>query len=211
MVCLMTSPEFGRARYYKESEPIELWSATMPLPHIPFEVFRSTVVNLTRLNGERYTGFIHRDMDGFVTDFTRTRYPRKKYGVTTVAECVAGMWAMADAFDSMVVHDAKQHGIRVVMGLLEGYEEDAPRHSVAEVLHALPDASAEAADVFAVRRAESGVWVYTEPVAVISADSNALHDIYRLGDELRQERFTIEDFDVGKAYMVETRHCTEPD
>jgi hypothetical protein len=36
-------------------------------------------------------------------------------------------------------------------------------------------------------------------------------DMYTLGDAFLQERFTVEDFERGIGYIVETRHCTNPD
>lgn len=207
----MTTPEFGGIRYFRETEPVELWSATMPLPPTPFEVFQSRVLRLAGLNRERYTGFVHLDMDGFVTDFTRTRYPRRKYGVPTVNACVMGMWALADEFDSTVAREEQHGGLRVVMGLKEGYAADAPVHSVADVMYRMPEAQVEAASVFAVRLTDGGASAYSEPVAVVRTGVNARFDLYRLGDDLKQERFSIEDFDAHQAYMVETRYCTEPD
>ena len=103
------------------------------------------------------------------------------------------------------------YGSRIVLGLLEGYDPSAPVHTIEEVKQALPEASVTPADVFAVRHSTEGVAVYTEPVAVVEATNDQIGDIYKLGELFRQERFTVEDFARGVAYMVETQFCTEPD
>jgi hypothetical protein len=121
------------------------------------------------------------------------------------------MKTLADELGSVIERDDHHEGFRVVLGPLEGYDEQGPVHDVAEVQQALPGARVVLAEVFATRHTESVCSVYTEPVAVVEAPSDLIGDVYKLGDILKQERFTIEDFMQGVAYVVETRFCTEPD
>ena len=195
--------------HFRETEPVALWSARIAL-QLPYTEFEQTVSRAAQKNGQRYTGFITKD-GGTVTSFTRTRYPRKKYGVASIEECQEGMAALADEFGSTLQPEPQQGGFRVVLGLQEGYDNQAPIHSVDEVQHELPTAKITPAEVFAVRHTEDGTSVYTEPVAVIEAPIELIGDVYGIGDRFRQERFTIEDFEQGIAYVVETRFCTEPD
>lgn len=199
-----------QAPRFRETEPVGLWSARMDLK-LPYIEFEQTVNRVAQTSGQRYTGFITRDDDGNVTSFTRTRYPRKKYGVSSIVECQEGMVALAAELDTNPRPSLQQSGFRVVLGLVEGYDDTAPTHSIDEVREELPGAKVTPAEVFAVRHTQDGTSVYTEPVAIIEAPLDMVSEVYSLGDRLKQERFTIEDFESGIAYVVETRFCTEPD
>jgi hypothetical protein len=122
------------------------------------------------------------------------------------------MAALAEELGSTVQPDPQQDGFRVVLGLVEGYDTKAPtHHSIDEVQQVLQRASITPAGVFAVRYTEAGTSVYTEPAAIIKAPIDLIRDVYDIADRFRQERFTIENFEEGIAYVVETRFCTEPD
>lgn len=206
----MVSPEDNSFKAsFRETEPISLWSARLGLK-LPYADFERTIRRVAAYNNQRYTGFIAKDIDGDVTSFTGTRYPRKKYGVATIDECRAGMLELANSFGSELQRD-QATGFRVVMGLIEGYDNEAAIHTVEEVQRDLLSARVSSAEVFAIRLQGGAVSVYTEPVAVIEGPLNLIKDVYLLGDRLRQERFTIEDFDDQVSYVVETRFCTEPD
>lgn len=209
-MCFDERDPFERPPYFKETEAVELWSARLDL-QLSYAEFEQTVIETAQKSGQRYTGFITKDEQGNVTSFTRTRYPRRKYGVATLTECHDGMVVLAAELGSILQPDPHQSGFRIVLGLLEGYDGKAPTHSADEVRQALPGAKVTPAEVFAVRHTEEGTSVYTEPVAIVAGPNDLLGDVYLLADSLRQERFTIEDFDRGIAYVVETRFCTEPD
>ncbi|MFZ3009465.1 MAG: hypothetical protein WA030_00375 [Candidatus Microsaccharimonas sp.] len=195
---------------FTESEPVGLWSGFMPL-HIPFDEFETAVSEAAATDGQRYTGFITRSENDIVTSFTRTRYPRRKYGVAPVISCQVGTNELATSLGSRLLPDAQDSGIRVVMGLIEGYAEENPSHSIDEVRAALPDALIIPAEVFALRTSATSTDVYSEPVAVISAARDQIQSIYALAERFKQERFAVENFDTGLSYMVETIHCSEPD
>ena len=199
-----------RSTAMRETDTVELWSSTLPV-HKPYSDFELAVRALVQQTQQRVTGFLTRDADSTVASFTRTRYPRKKYGVATLERCQADMQALSEAFGTTATTDAQHVGFRVVLGLVEGYNKDAPVHTVEEVQQALPNVSAVLAEVFAVRCLEGQICVYTEPVAVLSGPTDCLPGVYTLADKLRQERFTVEDFDRQLTFCVETQHCTEPD
>jgi len=195
---------------FRETEAIALWSAYLTL-EVSYEDFEKMTVQVAQDNGQSYSGFITKDNRRLVTSFTRTRYPRAKYGIVSIQECEEGMQVLASAFGTTFELDVQHDGFRVVMGLQEGYDVGAPVHAVDEVCLDFPGAVAFPAEVFAVRQTKSGTSVYTEPVAVIKASTECMPDAYMLGDRLKQERFTIEDFGRGISYVVETRFCSEPD
>ena len=193
---------------FRETPAIELWSARIPFD-VEVEEFQYTAAVFAFETGQRFTGFIEQDESQLY--FARTRYPRLKYGVSTIAECEEGVALMAERLGEMVHPEPQTAGVRVVLGLLEGYEQGSRVHEVEEVVERLSTAHVEQGEVFSVRPQETGVFVYTEPVAIVRADVSAIPNIYGLADEFGQERFTIENFDTRRAYVVETRHCTEPD
>ncbi len=202
--------EIDQSPGFRETEPIKLWSACIGL-FLPYKNFETTVSSIARTNSQRYTGFITKDSEGNVTSFTRTRYPRRKYGVASIEECEAGMRALAATFNTATEPDPQTSGFRVVLGLKEGYDDEAPIHTLEEIKRELIGLNATPAEVFAVRWSDEGVSVYTEPVAIVEGTLNLVDRVYAAADTFKQERFTVENFDQGLAYVVETRFCTEPD
>lgn len=203
-------PELSDALpYFREMEPITLWSSRLAL-QVPYSEFKDTLIRVAQNTKQRYTGFITKNEEGGVTSFTRARYPRRKYGVSSIAECETGMKALTTKFGAIIQPDPTQ-GIRVVLGLLEGYDTNAATHTIEEARQALPGVQILPAEVLAIRLTDERPSIYTEPVAVIDASTDDLDAIYKLGDSFRQERFTVENFENKSAYVVETRFCTEPD
>ncbi len=196
---------------FKESDPIELWSTEL-VGTLAYSEFERIVLATAAANHQRYTGYLEMDEDLNVSSFIRTRYPRKKYGVASIAECEEGVMDLANNLSFGLYPDRQIAGFRVVMGLLEGYDTQSPLHTIDEVSTILGKAIlAKQATVFAVRHDANDVSVYTEPVAVLQGATRLLPDVYQLADSFKQERFAVEDFNSGTAYMVETRFCTEPD
>lgn len=195
---------------FREMEPIELWSAklTFTMPYADFEQKVSTIAQRV---GQGFTGFISTDDDGNVTSFTSTRYPRKKYGIASLEDCQLKTSALSEELGATLQVEEHNDSIRVVLGLLEGYDSEAPTHDVDEIHQELSEARVTPAQVFAVRLNEDGTSVYTEPVAVIETSAHSLNNIYQLADRFKQERFTVEDFNNQTAHVVETRYCSEPD
>ncbi|MEO6761485.1 MAG: hypothetical protein ABI220_03870 [Candidatus Saccharimonadales bacterium] len=196
---------------FKEGKPIKLWSAEVK-GNAAYPDFERIVLATATRNKQRYTGYFETDDAGNVRSFTRTRYPRLKYGVTSIAECEKGMVELAYDLNFRVNSEGSQSGFRVVLGLLEGYDVTSPTHTVDEVQSLLGSTIlAEGATVFAVRHQTTGVSIYTEPVAVLRGAMSSLVAVYDLADSLKQERFAVEDFGNRLSYMVETRYCTESD
>jgi hypothetical protein len=195
---------------FRETEPIELWSSLIEID-LPFAEFERLTAQAAREHGQRFTGYITYGANDHVASFTRTRYPRKKYGVSTPNECEAGMFGLADKMDTTLLRDPRIGGFRVVFGLIEGYDENAPIHSTEEVQRALPNCAVTPAEVFVVWPSEDDNPTYREPVAIIDGPIEAVRQVYDLADKLKQERITIEDFERNIVFVVETRHCTEPD
>ncbi|TAL14385.1 hypothetical protein EPN95_03255 [Patescibacteria group bacterium] len=199
-----------RREFFKESEPVELWSTSIALS-VPYAEFERVVSQAAKADGQRYTGFITKDAGGNVTSFTRTRYPRQKYGIASIEACENGMIALAAKLGSAMRPDKQKDGFRVVLGLREGYDDNAPVHLTDEIQTALPGATVSSAEIFALRHTQGGPSLYTEPAAVITGPAQMIDEVYYLADTLLQERFAVEDFDLGVARMIEPRFCTEPD
>jgi len=195
---------------FRDTEPVELWSTSFNLSVARYE-FEEIMERTVEQTDQGFTGFITSDETGNVVSFTVTRYPRSKYGVTSVDDCEAGVAVLAKEFSTNARPDVDRSGFRVVMGLQEGYDAQSPIHTADEVGKWLQGASVSSAEVFAIRPTEEGVSTYTEPVAIIEAPLDMLGEVYDIGDRLRQERFTVEDFEQQMAHVVETRFCTEPD
>lgn len=199
----------GNKPNFKDFEPIKLWSAQITT-NVSYSEFERVTKKLSKSSGISITGFLTKDNNGKVTSFTGTRYPRIKYGVTPIEDCESIMNTLASELSGEITIQ-KKTGCRVVMGLMEGYDDQATKHDAKEVANLLPYADITSAQVFAVRNTDEGISVYTEPVAIIEANGEYLEDVYLIGDKLKQERFTVENFDSGLANIVETRYCTEPD
>jgi hypothetical protein len=201
------------------SERVELWSKKLRMFGVDRFSFTDAVRSAAKQRQERYTGFIelNDDPEGMtsVRSFTRTRYPRKKYGIPTIQECEAGMTFLADTIGGILppslVTDEQTQEFRVVLGLLEGYDRSASLHNVSEVAGSLPYEQVDPAEVFAVRITSDSLSIYTEPAAIVRGSLSRLGAVHELAEAFHQERYTVEDFSNGFTYMVETCHCTEPD
>ncbi len=201
---------FAQTPCFRETQPADLWSARLTL-RLPYADFKHITSRTAQNNGQSYTGFITKDDNGNVTSFTRTRYPRKKYGIASIEACQAGMVTLANELNAIMKPDPQTKDFRVALGLFEGYGDQNPQHSPNEVQQLLPWASILPAEIFALRFHEETTSIYSEPVAIISGPSDRVAQMYSVAENLKQERFTVEDFDKRLAYVVETRFCKEPD
>lgn len=191
----------------------------------PYEDFIRIVLGAAANAQHRYTGTLTRDpVTGNVTSFTRTRFPRNKYGPPpTVKECEAGISYLAGLCRTEAVKESHSPGTsRVVLGLYEGQhasgwrdQPDGPDYSVQEVgLRLGIGFSVSSAEVLNVRLAPDGTTShYSEQLAEIIFPTTGKQRVYDLADAMKQERFSVEDFHKqgGRSYMVETRWCREPD
>jgi len=218
------TPEFKQSPSFREIELIPQWSARIFLD-APYDDFIQTALQAATNSQHHYTGTITRDLaTGNVTSFTRTRFPRNKYGPPpTVEECEAGMQYLASVFGVEVTKETHQPSTtRIVLGLYEGQhatgarqETDGPDYSVDEIASQLGMGFiVRPAEVFSVRLASDGsASHYSEESAEIVFPTAEKMRVYELGDAMKQERFSVEDFtdSRGWSYMVETRWCQEPD
>lgn len=216
-------PEFEKPITFREVEPIPQWSSRMVLD-VPYRDFIQTALLTAAEIRHRYTGTLTRDLaTGNVTSFTHTRFRRNKYGPPPeIKDCEAGMNHLAVKLGTVAARESYPLGTtRIVLGLYEGQhatgariEPDGPDYSVEEVAARLgEDFSVSSAEVCSVRLApDSTTSHYSEEVAEVVFSTGEKHKAYLLGDAMRQERFSVEDFgDPGWSYMVETRWCQESD
>ncbi|HYD34994.1 MAG TPA: hypothetical protein VD999_02915 [Vitreimonas sp.] len=98
--------------------------------------------------------------------------------------------------------------VRVILGLLEGYDKDEKVHTVEEVSTQLGHlVKVTSATVYTQGKNS----FYTEPAALLQTDHEGLGAIYQQALAFNQERFTVENFAKGLSYVVETRHAKNPD
>lgn len=216
--------EFYRSPAFREIEPIPQWSARI-IVDVPYTDFIMTTLRAATQARHRYTGTLTRDLKtGNVTSFTRTRFPRNKYGPPpTIKECETGMLYLADIFRAEATREGHELGTsRITLGLYEGQhatgrraESRGPDHSVQDVAaHLGRNFAVSPAEVLSIRLAADGsASHYSEELAEIIFPTIHKQQVYNLGDQMKQERFSVEDFDEqgGRSYMVETRWCQEPD
>ena len=196
---------------FTQLAPVELWSGRL-VGAAPYPVFEQAVVDAAVATGSRYTGFIETDGAEVVRAFTRTRYPRRKYGILAVETCIAQTKQLAAALRFGLEPEQQTNGFRVLLGLVEGYDKRSPTHTADEVQNILgPSVTATPASVFAVAPKGYETVVYTEPAAVIRGELGELPAVFALAEAFKQERFTVENFDAGLAHIVETRFCVSPD
>lgn len=195
---------------FRRLEPVELWSKQIK-PEVRLHQFIKIALAKAQQNQQRYIGFTATNESGIVHSFTRSRYPRAKYGIATVSECQSGMQVLADNFGVPVESDPQQSGFRVVLGLLEDYRRRRP-HTTAEVIDAL-DSSYDitATSTFVASATPLGPLLYEAPAVIIRSSVSNLSAVFKLAEQFGQERFVVEDFDLSQAWMVETPHCKEPD
>lgn len=206
---------------FRELQPVDLWSKKISFPAFGNATFEHEVARISDQTSQSFSGYIQRDQPfGWVRTFTRTRYPRRKYGILNDEQMNESMNVLNDRFDdSDIINDYNlpqglKGDFRVVLGLVEGYETDAPVHTIDEVRQALAGTSlfAMSAEVFSVRPHEpSDRQIYTEPCAIVTGNPRELPAVYDLADAFTQQRFTVEHFGRRQAWVVETPHCTSPD
>ncbi len=210
------APESVQFNGFRATPPVGLWSACISGAFTYPKLERALVESATR-DGRGYTGFVAFDTydpdPDCRTFFTCTRYPRQD-GVTPLKQCEEGIALLANELGTSVEPDPQTDGIRVVLGLREGYDDEgAYIHTHEEVMNALrsiPTVRIQRAAILAVRATAADTSTRIEPVAVIRGSYEGLFSIYRLADRFRQTQFTVEDFARQISWVVQTPHCTEP-
>ena len=199
---------------YRELEPKPLLSVRMNIENLPN--FTRHVEAIVRGNDRACSGFLSA-VDGDLR-FTFTRYPRAKYFVTDhewEGDARRLAWVTESPIERYenVTDLGAGNDFRVVLGLRRGYDLNAPVHETREVEGPLrgTGCSVGFGEVFSVRPLNDGAALYAEPAAIIQGPLADLRRVYDVAHELGQERFAVEDFKNGKAYMVETPLCAQPD
>jgi hypothetical protein len=199
------SPEF------RELQPIDHWSASLSLNALTDDDFDKHMKDAVIETGQNFLGFLITEEHLYI----RTRYPRKKYGVPSVEECRTGTAVLArklgvEAREQIITGEPR---FRVIIGLAEGYDKKNKIHSFEEVVNELGQG-------FKVRRGEvysagflgnDKYGVYREPAVIIEGDKPEIRRVYTLAEKFYQERFTVEDLETSKSYIVETKFCKNPD
>src|SRR5207248_1643329 len=132
-------------------------------------------------------------------------------GILTPEQCQASMKLLQEYFEAEPIENAApDHDFRVVMGLREGYGTNKKLHQFNEVERLIGDVVVQKAGIYCVT---PGVpfKVHDESAAVIYGSLDELPDVYALAELIKQQRFCVEDFSAGQAYIVETPLCEEPD
>jgi hypothetical protein len=218
------TPEFNRQPSFREIEPIPQWSARIALD-VPYDDFLSIVLATATETQHRYTGTLIRDpASGNVLSFTHTRFRRNKYGEPpSIPACEQGMGDLASKFGTTYEREQLAPGTtRIVLGLYEGQhatgsraEPDGPDYSIEDVVQALgSEFGVRPAEVFSTRLHPNGSAThYAEELAEVIFPTPLKQQVYLLGHEMKQERFSVEDFAElqGQSYMVETKWCRDPD
>ena len=204
------SPSFEPTPHFTELESIPLWSATTPV-NLSCADFEQAMRHAVEDGTQSYTGFFTRDLDT-VLNFTSTRYPRAKYGIPSTEACNTAMSNLSEILGHGHVRNNTINGdIRILIGLVEGYNDTLPTHTIDEIHAIAPQLGITPAEVFAIMNTESGISIYTEPVAVIEASLDQIDVIYSIAHAFRQERFAVENFTQRIVYVVETAFCSDPD
>lgn len=211
----------GKNPTFREIKPIPQWSAKIAI-NVPYDEFIQTVLLAAAKLKHRYVGTLTRSKSGNVTSFTHTRFPRKKYGrPPTIKECQRAINYLAVQFSAKAKREVGKSGTsRIVLGLHKGQHatgarNKAPDYSITYVISKLGRGyGVSLAEVLSVRLEPNGKATrYSEPIVEIILPTTQKLLVYNLGDAMKQERFSAEDFisNGGWSYMVETRYCKEPD
>jgi hypothetical protein len=164
-----------------------------------------------------YSGFIEGVGDSL--SYTFTRYPRRAFGpVPPIERFETAARALLEGLTqspATIVEWPPQlppaaPEFRVVFGLREGYGADAKTHQIEEVRRALGERfDVQPAEIFS-----AGGWgTYSEPAAIIRGPRalETLRAVFDLAEGMNQARIAVESLDEKKSWMVETKHCKDPD
>lgn len=198
---------------FRELEPIELWSAQVRSGDE--RLLTDSIAEVATATGFTFFGFFI--MNGLVnqTEFHFTRYPRRKYGIVSIERCNEILKIL---FENLIQKDSTAqvsidkliapYQIRIILGLLEGYDKDEKVHTAEEVSTYLGSTSEVSQAKVYTRGLQR---FYTEPAVMLRTDTNGLDSIYKLATDFNQERFTVENFAAGFSHVVETHHVKHAD
>ena len=196
---------------YRELAPVEHWSASLSLSEIDEDLFKRSVEETVVETGQSFIGFKVLETNEYV----RTRYPRRRYGVPSLEECRESMDRLTAKLEVVSKEQRKidEPRFRVVIGLIEGYGEQNKTHTKKEVVEQLgEDFLVQSGEIYSVSpQDDNQTYTYTEPAVIIEGDLSKLKQVYELANQFQQERFTVENLQEAKSFVVETKFCTSRD
>ena len=205
----------------RELPSVDLWSAELSL-NLPHQRFINELGNVAIELDQSIHGFTAGNLEP-VTNFTRIRSPRAMYGIVTPDQCQEGVDYLAQLFDSPATEQQQFVGkgfFRVVLGLKDPYRyRNEPPYHVDEVIqrlgHAYTVTAGESISIILAKDLpipetqlmKECTRIRVDPAAIIYGAVSNMGNVYRVAERFKQHRFTVENFDTGKAYMVETKHA----
>ena len=145
------------------------------------------------------------------TVYHLTRYPRKKYGSTAPIETYrCKLQELENKFGVVIEEEniLKLPRFRAILGLRVGYEKGQNDFTIDKVKKELGrNFIVNQAEICTVRKGNC----YTEDAVIIESDLINIFQVYLLAEKLLPERLSVEDFSDNIVYMVEAKHCKEPD
>jgi hypothetical protein len=196
---------------FRELEPVDHWSASVPLEGIADDDFDKQVKNAVVQSRQNFFGFRATDENLYF----RTRYPRRKYGIYPIEEMKMSTDLLSQKLGVQATEQTKveEPRFRVVIGLVEGYDKKNKTHTLEEVAQELGgEFNVRSGEIYTVKFLEDDASApYKEPAAIVEGDMADIQKVYELAEKFHQERFTIEDLHDSKAFVVETKFCTAPD
>lgn len=204
---------------FREFAHVEAWGGSISIQGITPEELIPHLQTYADARRLPLFGYIIPGTDATSFTYHMTRYPRTlKYEIGKVEEFGLALRSLARQLSRAGVQAIAQEDahaqtphFRIVLGLSEGYGETALLRTVEEVRQRLPSAlSVTPAEIVTILPHKISPY-FRERAAVIEGGVDHLSQVFHLADEFKQERFAVELIDQGAAYVVETRHCTDPD
>lgn len=206
------------SQHFRELTPVELWSGCIQTT-VDAPLFAQVLHRVSQEQRFTFFGFlVANTVSSTGNEYHFTRYPRRKYGIATIEACQRALGRLGDLlsrYDTGVAAQVETEQLastgvtaRVLLGLVEGYGSENHQHALTEVVeHLGTEFAVRPAQIF-TRGPEK---MYQEPAALILAKELGLPAVYDLAYQFAQQRFTVERFDQGQAWVVETPHVTQPD
>lgn len=201
---------------FRELPPQEFWAGSISLEDIDFEKFEQAIKQSCEETNQNFTGYLSKDpLTNKYTNYTRTRYPRKKYGEFSTLECQEGIGQLAAhlGVNYTEVEKTEEPKFVIVLGLLEGYDKQNKLHTIDEVRKILGDNFLlTPGEVYSAGNLYSDQYaVYREPAVIIEGNKNNIQQVYNLAHHFKQNRFCVEDLQDRTSHTVETGYCIAPD
>ncbi len=195
---------------FRQTEPIDIWGGNVLLQNVEKEEFIDKLIQLSNGLKLAFPGyFIYKENAPPI--YHLSRYSRKKYGLPPEIERYRdALSRIGNEFNTPVEEEqiAQSGKFRTVLGLREGYEKGSYTFNIDEVKRELKEGfDLERGEICTIRNGSC----YREEAVVITGDIDRIQRVFLLAEQFLQERFSVEDFSCNLTYMVETKHCKEPD